>query len=110
MHLYNMANAINQPEFAEPQLLEKIDKLFELNIGEYVDLPQVSLLSKLRLQTLLQMLTNTSFWSLATSQAAKAPFLRDSQASHSRETQRSVPVLRHRLPSEESRNRRKSSQ
>lgn len=28
-------------KLADPKLLEAIDKLFELNIGEYVALPQV---------------------------------------------------------------------
>ena len=29
-------------ELSDPKLLDKIDKLFEANIGEYVELPQVS--------------------------------------------------------------------
>jgi len=37
-----MASNPGAKELASPKLLEKIDKLFELNIGEYVALPQVS--------------------------------------------------------------------
>lgn len=36
-----MAGSSNQRSLADPKLLEVIDKLFELNIGEYVALPQV---------------------------------------------------------------------
>ena len=36
-----MASPLAEPTMADPMLLEKIDKLFELNIGQYVDLPQV---------------------------------------------------------------------
>ena len=37
----NMGSTVDDHELADPKLLEKIDQLFELNIGEYVDLPQV---------------------------------------------------------------------
>ena len=37
-----MGTTKEEQQLADPKLLEKIDKLFELNIGEYVDLPQVS--------------------------------------------------------------------
>ena len=33
---------VSPKNLADPLLLETIDKLFELNIGEYVALPQVS--------------------------------------------------------------------
>ena len=37
-----MAGPSKDRHLADPKLLETIDKLFELNIGEYVALPQVS--------------------------------------------------------------------
>ena len=37
-----MADLSITGKLADPALLEAIDKLFELNIGEYVALPQVS--------------------------------------------------------------------
>ena len=40
-----MADVPSTNKLADPVLLEAIDKLFELNIGEYVALPQVSLSS-----------------------------------------------------------------
>ena len=36
-----MADLAAPSKLADPTLLEAIDKLFELNIGEYVALPQV---------------------------------------------------------------------
>ena len=36
-----MADLSATSKLADPKLLEAIDKLFELNIGEYVALPQV---------------------------------------------------------------------
>ena len=36
-----MADLSATSKLADPTLLEAIDKLFELNIGEYVALPQV---------------------------------------------------------------------
>ncbi|KAL9634991.1 MAG: hypothetical protein Q9164_003748 [Protoblastenia rupestris] len=36
-----MGTTAEGQQLADPKLLEKIDKLFELNIGEYVDLPQL---------------------------------------------------------------------
>ena len=38
----NTAMASQPANLADPALLEKIDKFFELGIGEYVALPQVS--------------------------------------------------------------------
>jgi len=40
-----MAGSPKTSSLADPALLETIDKLFELNIGEYVALPQVSCLA-----------------------------------------------------------------
>lgn len=35
-------NGTDHCQMADPKLLEAVDKLFELNIGEYIALPQVS--------------------------------------------------------------------
>ena len=40
-----MVSATQGQNLADPKLLETIDKLFELNIGEYVELPQVNIWS-----------------------------------------------------------------
>ena len=37
-----MAGTSKERSLVDPKLLETIDKLFELNIGQYVALPQVS--------------------------------------------------------------------
>ena len=41
LSLIAMADLSGTGKLADPTLLEAIDKLFELNIGEYVALPQV---------------------------------------------------------------------
>ena len=38
-----MAVIDDLPQLADPKLLQKIDKLFELNVGDSINLPQVGL-------------------------------------------------------------------
>ena len=60
-----MRSNMSTRNMADPKLLDKIDKLFELGVGEYIRLPQV-LYFTIYLRSRIIILF--SFWSLAISQ------------------------------------------
>lgn len=54
---------VESTNMADPNLLEKIDQLFACNVGEYIDLPQLIVVSdqSSRKSSILESLTKLNF-------------------------------------------------
>ncbi len=94
-----MASADEQlKRLTDPSLLDKIDGLRELNISEYIPLPQVSSFIERENLLLADLSFVESLWSWEISRVANPPFWKVSQISLSHAIMGSALVSRHRYP------------